>query len=82
VWDQFPRESPPRCAPLTPAKASTPDTIVQVYNGAQNHLPASLALLQQLLGVKPVFVRNHAVQVDIIITTTSRTPTLSPPPAP
>jgi len=69
-------------APLVAPKAPTRVTKIQVFNGAQDRLPATLARLVQLLGVRPVFVADHSVHVDIIITTSGRTPSLAPPPAP
>jgi LCP family protein required for cell wall assembly len=69
-------------APLVAPKTSTPVTRIQVYNGAQSRLTETLALLKSLLHVTPIFVADHSVHVDIIITTSGSTPSITPPPAP
>ena len=64
----------------TQRPASAPATTkIVVYNGAQNTMPATVALLQQLFGVTPTFVTDPTAKVDIVITTAASTPNLSPP---
>ena len=69
-------------APLIPPVGAPRTTRIQVYNGAETRLPATLAMLQADLGVRPTFVMDHRIHVDVIVTTTKATPSLSPPPAP
>ena len=57
-------------------------TTIKVYNGRAAQLPATVALLERVFGVKAVLVTDPAVRVDIIVTTGTQTPNLSPPPAP
>ncbi len=58
------------------------DTRIQVYNGAEARLPATIALLEAVFGVTAVPVVDPAARVDIVVTTSARTPDLTPPPAP
>lgn len=57
-------------------------TQIRVYNGRETALPSTIALLESVFGVKAVFVTDPSVRVDIIVTTGTGTPDLSPPPAP
>ncbi len=57
-------------------------TTIRVYNGHAAQLPATVALLERVFGVKAVLVTDPSVVVDIIVTTGTQTPNLSPPPAP
>ena len=57
-------------------------TTIRVYNGRAAQLPATVALLERVFGVKAVLVKDPSVVVDIIVTTGTQTPNLSPPPAP
>ena len=57
-------------------------TRIVVYNGAEDRLPNTIKLLEQVFGVKSRTAADKTVRVDIIITTASRTPRLTPPPAP
>jgi len=56
-----------------------PATRIVVYNGAENTMPATVALLQQLFKVTPTYVNDPTAKVDIVITTAASTPNLSPP---
>lgn len=67
------------------APTQRPDKIVattriRVYNGRESVLPATIALLENLFDVKAQFVADASVRVDIIVTTGTRTPSLTPPP--
>jgi LCP family protein required for cell wall assembly len=57
-------------------------TRIRVYNGRETALPSTIALLENVFNVKAVFVADPSVRVDIIVTTGTGTPDLSPPPAP
>jgi LCP family protein required for cell wall assembly len=57
-------------------------TQIRVYNGRETALPSTIALLESVFSVKAVFVTDPSVRVDIIVTTGTGTPDLSPPPAP
>ena len=58
------------------------NTRIVVYNGAQDRLPNTIKLLQQVFGVKVTLATDKTVRVDVIITTANQTPRLTPPPAP
>lgn len=55
-------------------------TRIRVYNGRESELPGTIALLENLFGVKAQLVTDPSVRVDIIVTTGTRTPSLTPPP--
>jgi LCP family protein required for cell wall assembly len=57
-------------------------TRIVVYNSAEDRLPATIALLEQLFGKKISFVVDKSIKADIIVTTTNATPNLTPPPGP
>jgi LCP family protein required for cell wall assembly len=57
-------------------------TRIRVYNGRETALPSTIALLENLFNVKAVFVTDPSVRVDIIVTTATGTPNLTPPPGP
>jgi LCP family protein required for cell wall assembly len=57
-------------------------TRIVVYNGAEANIPQTIALLQGAFGVKVTMATDKTVHVDVIITTSSHTPSLTPPPAP
>jgi len=68
-------------APTTrPNTAGISGTQVAVYNGAETGLTQTIAFLEQKLNTKVVLKIDPAVPVDIVITTTSQTPNLTPPP--
>jgi LCP family protein required for cell wall assembly len=64
-----------------PTNAGSQTKIV-AYNGAAAKLPATIQLLEQVLGVKHTNTTDKSVKADIIITTAGNTPDLTPPPAP
>jgi hypothetical protein len=64
-----------------PDKTGT-TTRIRVYNGRESVLPATIALLENVFDVKATFITDPSVRVDIIVTTGSRTPNLTPPPGP
>jgi len=59
-----------------------PDTIIQVYNGAATKLPLTIALLEEVFGVRARSVTDPAVRVDVIVTTGTKTPALEAPAIP
>ena len=66
-----------------PAASGVPaNTVIRVYNGAQEKLPLTLALLQQVFGVKVLPVIDRTVPVDVIVTTGLKTPVLESPALP
>ena len=66
-----------------PAAGVVPaNTVIRVYNGAQSKLPLTLALLQQVFGVKVLPVTDKTVPVDVIVTTGLKTPVLESPALP
>jgi LCP family protein required for cell wall assembly len=68
-------------APTTrPSTAGITGTQVVVYNGAETRLSQTIAFLQSKLKTQVVLKNDPTVPVDIVITTTSQTPALSPPP--
>jgi hypothetical protein len=64
-----------------PPKTSSATKIV-VYNGAEADSAATIAYLEGLFHVKASHVTDTTARVDIVITTGSATPDLTPPPAP
>ena len=64
-----------------PPKTSSKTKIV-VYNGAEADAPATIAYLEGLFRVKATLSNDPTARVDIVITTGSSTPDLTPPPAP
>jgi len=58
------------------------NTRIVIYNGAKARLPNTIKLLEQVFGVKSTTAVDKTVRVDIIITTATQTPRLTPPPAP
>ncbi len=69
-------------APNQRPDASAVTSRIVVYNGREAALPATVALLEQTLGVTAVLRADPAVRVDIIVTTGRSTPDLTPPPGP
>jgi hypothetical protein len=53
---------------------------VIVYNGAESRLSQTIAFLESKLQTKVILKTDPAVPVDVVITTTSQTPNLNPPP--
>ena len=68
-----PSQKPPKTASATK---------IVVYNGAEADAPATIAYLQALFGVKVTLATDPTARVDIVITTGSSTPNMTPPPAP
>jgi LCP family protein required for cell wall assembly len=62
-----------------PSKGLSATRIV-VYNGAEARLPETIAFLESKFKVKVQLKQDPAVSVDVIITTASSTPNLTPPP--
>jgi LCP family protein required for cell wall assembly len=58
------------------------NTVIKVYNGREDALPATVALLEKVFGVQAQLVNDPSVTVDIIVTTGKATKTLTPPPGP
>jgi hypothetical protein len=71
--------SAPNRAPVPP---SLQGTRIVVYNGAETRLTQSIAVLEQVFGVKAQFAADPAAGADIIVSTGRQTPDLTPPPAP
>lgn len=65
-----------------PAGGVPANTIIRVYNGAGTKLPLTIALLQDVFGVKAMSVTDPAVRVDVIVTTGTKTPVLQAPAVP
>jgi len=57
-------------------------TVIRVYNGAQDRLPETLALLEQLFKVKPVLVSDPAMRADVVVIIGTGSPRFTPPRAP
>jgi LCP family protein required for cell wall assembly len=69
------------------APTKRPDTTVQqtrirVYNGRESELQATIALLENVFNVKATYLTDPSVTVDIIVTTGTKTPSLTAPPGP
>jgi LCP family protein required for cell wall assembly len=64
-----------------PDTSGLSSTRIVVYNGAESRLTATIAFLQSALKTTVVLKTDPAVSADIIITTSSSTPNLSPPPS-
>jgi polyisoprenyl-teichoic acid--peptidoglycan teichoic acid transferase len=70
-------------APTTrPSQPAGNGTRIVVYNGAEDRLPATVKLLQDVFNTTVVAVTDPTVTADIIITVGRSTPELTPPPAP
>src|SRR4051812_34113008 len=68
-------------APNTrPSTAGVGGTQIVVYNGAETRLAATIAFLESTFNTKVILKTDPTVPVDVVITTTSRTPGLTPPP--
>lgn len=68
-------------APTAKADRGLSATRIVVYNGAESRLPETIAFLESKFKVQVQLKQDPAVSVDVIITTASSTPNLSPPPA-
>ncbi len=56
------------------------DTVITVYNGAETEMPATIAYLEELFGVKAKTATDSTVRTDIVIVIGNDTPELEPPP--
>lgn len=65
-----------------PAGGVRATTRIVVYNGAGSKIPATVAYLSKLFGVKPTTANDPSVLAQVIITTGRSTPSLSPPAGP
>jgi LCP family protein required for cell wall assembly len=63
----------------TPRGGVQPDSTIVVYNGAGPRLTATLAYLEQLLGVPATFEDDPAIRTDVIVTVGRDTPDLEAP---
>ena len=69
-------------APSQQPPASPSTTVIDVYNGAEQKDPQTVALLEKVFGVRATLVTDPSARVNIVITTGKTTPSLTPPPAP
>jgi LCP family protein required for cell wall assembly len=65
-----------------PEGRNPPATRITVYNGAEERLPETIALLESTFGVTVQTAVDSAVRVDVIIVTSTSTPDLAPPAGP
>ena len=63
----------------TPPGGVLADSKVVVYNGAETRLTATIAYLEQLLGVTATFESDAAVRTDVVVTIGRSTPDLDAP---
>ena len=63
----------------TPQGGVLADSKVVVYNGAEKRLSASVAYLEQLLGVTATYKADAAIRTDVVVTIGRATPDLSAP---
>ena len=63
---------------VTPGEIGLLKTRFIVYNGAEQRMPVSLALLEQLLGMKATLIDDPTVTVDVEIITGADVPTITP----
>jgi LCP family protein required for cell wall assembly len=66
----------------TPAGGFQNDSKVVVYNGAETRLTATIAYLEELLGVTATFKDDAAIRTDIVVTIGRNTPDLEAPALP
>jgi hypothetical protein len=64
-----------------PDPSAVNGTRIVVYNGAETRLTATIAFLESTFKTKVELKTDRAVSSDIIITTSSATPNLTPPPS-
>ncbi len=69
-------------APTKRPATTSSQTKITVYNGRATDLPATIALLENVFNVKATTATDPSVLVDIIVTTGTRTPSLTAPPGP
>jgi LCP family protein required for cell wall assembly len=63
-----------------PSTAGLSGSQIIVYNGAETRLADTVAFLESTFDTKVILKNDPSVPVDIVITTTRQTPTLTPPP--
>lgn len=63
---------------ITPSEIGLLTTKFIVYNGAEQRMPVSLALLEKLLGLKATLIDDATVTVDVEIITGADVPTITP----
>ena len=63
---------------ITPAEIGLLKTRFIVFNGAEQRMPISLALLEKLLGMKATLIDDRTVTVDVEIITGADVPTITP----
>jgi len=68
--------------PTRPSKPAGNGTRIVVYNGAEDRLPTTVKLLQDVFQTTIVPEADPTATVDIVITVGRSTPELTPPPAP
>jgi hypothetical protein len=56
------------------------DTVVTVYNGAQDKLSATIDYLEGLFKTKVKLVTDPKIRADVVVTVGRNTPDLAPPP--
>ena len=63
---------------ITPAEIGLLKTRFIVFNGAEQRMPVSLALLERLLGMKATLIDDPTVTIDVEIITGADVPTVTP----
>ena len=63
---------------ITPGEIGLLKTRFIIYNGAEQRMPISLALLERLLGIKATLIDDASVTVDVEIITGADVPTITP----
>jgi LCP family protein required for cell wall assembly len=58
------------------------NTLINVYNGAEVQIPQTIAFLEATFEVKAKLVTDPEIRADVMVTTGTATPELTPPPAP
>ena len=71
--------SAPNRAPVPP---SLQGTRIVVYNGSETRLTETIAVLEEVFGIKAQLAADPAAGADVIVSTGRQTPDLTPPPAP
>jgi len=64
-----------------PDQTAVSGTRIVVYNGAESRVTATIAFLESTFKTKVVLKTDTAMSADIVITTSSSTPNLTPPPS-
>jgi LCP family protein required for cell wall assembly len=69
-------------APTRRPETRPRNTVITVYNGAEEQMPQTVAFLEATFEVKAKLINDPGIRVDVIVTTGASTPALTPPPAP